>query len=112
MTQSILDALWPIAKLEGFRNRDDLDRLDLSKIVIDQYGKLIVPPQFFDIARFQSPSLFKRASEMTAAERADFVKNASGKQRAKIALSDFERATKHLPPPRPDLPRAKPAGQA
>lgn len=28
MTKSILDALWPIAKLEGLRDREDLERLE------------------------------------------------------------------------------------
>ena len=100
MTQSIIDALWPIAKLEGLRERDDLERLDLRGVEFGANGRLIVPPMLFDHARVKMPSLFKRASEMTPAERADFVSNASGKQRALVDRSVASR----FPPPRPGMP--------
>jgi hypothetical protein len=100
MTKSILDALWPIAKLEGFRDRGDLERLDLRGVEFGTNGRLIVPPMLFDQARAQSPSLFKRASEMTAAERADFVSNASRKQRALIDRAVWSK----FPPARPGVP--------
>ena len=100
MTQSILDALWPIAKLEGLRERDDLERLDLRGVEFGANGRLIVPPMLFDHARVKTPSLFKRASEMTPAERAAWMAEYEKKQRAAIDRSVASR----FPPPRPGMP--------